>query len=301
MNLLFRFVRLDPGDSLDQEAIKRALREIAIERVGGLLELLPVKQALNVAGDRVRGHDQGRVERVDVFAGDGALGVADQGRDRHLGEAEIVADAREAVSQDVGRDIGERRVLEDLLPVVRETAERVVVAIAGEDICAGGCLPTRFEKLDNRQADRTDRGALLAVDQPQAAPIGICFGPHQADHFAPAAASQRDLTNDIHGRRVLLIFLGCAQHLAQRPILRFREPAGADVVLRLPQAVGRIGGDDASFDRIGEDAAEEPDGSRGRSGAAADDRLAAQLLRLDGNSRLAGHDVLQDLVDVGLG
>jgi len=32
--------------------------------------------------------------------------------------------------------------------------------------------------------------------------------------------------------------------------------------------VGRIGGDDASFDRIGEDAAEEPDGSRGRSGAA---------------------------------
>jgi len=79
--------------------------------------------------------------------------VADQGCDRHLREAEIVADAREAVPQDVGRDVRERRALEYLLPVVWETAERVVVAVAGEDICAGGCLPTRFKELDNGQSD----------------------------------------------------------------------------------------------------------------------------------------------------
>jgi hypothetical protein len=44
----------------------RALR-IAIQRVGGLLELDTVKEPLNVAGDRVRGHDKGRVKRMDVL------------------------------------------------------------------------------------------------------------------------------------------------------------------------------------------------------------------------------------------
>ena len=99
-----------------------------------MLEFLPVERALNVASDRVCSHDEGRVERVDIFAGDGTFGVADQRRDRHLGEAEIVADARKTMSQDVARDIRERRALEDLLPMVRETAERIVVALAGEDI-----------------------------------------------------------------------------------------------------------------------------------------------------------------------
>lgn len=195
----------------------------------------------------------------------------------------------------------ERRALKDLLPMVRETAERIVVAVAVEDIRAGCCIPTCLEELDNGQADRADRRPLLAVDQPQATPVCIRFGPHQADHLAAAAAGQCDLTNDLHRRRVLLLLLSCAQHLTQRPVLRFREPAGADVVLRLPQAMGRIDRYDTGLDGVGENAAKEPDRTCRRSSAATDDGLATQLLRLDRHSRLAGHNVLQDLVDVGLG
>jgi hypothetical protein len=49
------------------------------------------------------------------------------------------------------------------------------------------------------------------------------------------------------------------------------------------------------------DAAEKTNRARGRSSAASDDGLAAQLLGLDRNPRLSGHDVLEDLIDVGLG
>jgi hypothetical protein len=42
---------------------------------------------------------------MDVFARHRTLGMADQGRDGHLGKTEIVGDAREAVTQDVRRDI----------------------------------------------------------------------------------------------------------------------------------------------------------------------------------------------------
>ncbi len=45
---------------------------------------------MNVARDRIGGHDQGGVERVDVFAGDGAFRMTDQGRDCHFGKSEIV-------------------------------------------------------------------------------------------------------------------------------------------------------------------------------------------------------------------
>ena len=42
-------------------------------------------------------------------------------------------------------------------------------------------------------------------------------------------------------------------------------------------------------------------GTRGRSRATFDDGLSAQLLGLDRNPRLAGHDVFEHFVDVGLG
>src|SRR5216684_3508647 len=47
--------------------------------------------------------------------------------------------------------------------------------------------------------------------------------------------------------------------------------------------------------------AEKTHGACGRSSAASDDGLSAQLLGLDRNPCLSGHDVLEDLVDVGLG
>ena len=65
--------------------------------------------------------------------------------------------------------------------------------------------------------------------------------------------------------------------------------------------MGRVAFDDARVDCVGEDTAEKAHGARGRSSAAANDGLSAQLLGLDRNPRLSGHDVLQDLVDVGFG
>src|SRR5438552_1269545 len=65
--------------------------------------------------------------------------------------------------------------------------------------------------------------------------------------------------------------------------------------------MGRIGFNNARFDGVGEDTAEKANGAGGRSSAAANDRLSAQLLGLDRNPRLSGHDVFEDLVNVGLG
>jgi hypothetical protein len=63
----------------------------------------------------------------------------------------------------------------------------------------------------------------------------------------------------------------------------------------------RVTLDDPCLDGVGKNAAEKSNGTRGRSGAASDDGLSAQLLGLDRNPRLSGHDVLEDLIDVGLG
>ena len=65
--------------------------------------------------------------------------------------------------------------------------------------------------------------------------------------------------------------------------------------------MGRVAFDNTRFDGIGKDAAEKTHGARGRSSAASDDGLSAQLLGLDRNPRLSRHDVLEDFVDVGLG
>jgi hypothetical protein len=77
---------------------------------------------------------------------------------------------------------------------------------------------------------------------------------------------------------VLLLLFGRSQHLAQRPVLRFREPARADVVLRLPRAMSRIDRHDAGFDNVGENSTEQPDRSRSRTSASAERRLTVRLL-----------------------
>jgi hypothetical protein len=46
----------------------------------------------------------------------------------------LAGDARAAVAEYVGRHIGKRRVLEELLPMVREASKRVVFVPAGEDV-----------------------------------------------------------------------------------------------------------------------------------------------------------------------
>jgi hypothetical protein len=63
------FLALFLSDGLFQEPCKRGLSGVAVERVGRLLELFAVEQALNITRDGVGGHDEGRVERVDILAG----------------------------------------------------------------------------------------------------------------------------------------------------------------------------------------------------------------------------------------
>ncbi|WP_409241854.1 hypothetical protein [Bradyrhizobium sp. NC92] len=52
---------------LPQKESERRFPKDAVERVGGLFELLALKQSLNVAGDRVGRHDERCIERVDVL------------------------------------------------------------------------------------------------------------------------------------------------------------------------------------------------------------------------------------------
>ena len=51
-----------------QEAHERRFPGASIKRVGSLLEFHPIEQALDVTGDRIRSHEQGCIERVNVFA-----------------------------------------------------------------------------------------------------------------------------------------------------------------------------------------------------------------------------------------
>src|SRR5882757_11570173 len=106
--------------------------------------------------------------------------------------------------------------------MVREAAERVVLALPREDVCAETVGAPSLQIFDDRQPNRTDGVTLLAVFQSQAACLGVGLRPFQADHFATPATGQRDLPNDIHGSGVFLIFSGVAEHPTQYSILRFR-------------------------------------------------------------------------------
>ncbi len=53
-----------------QNLVDCALSGLPIQRVGVPSELYAFKQSLHVAGHSVCGHDQCRIERVDVFARD---------------------------------------------------------------------------------------------------------------------------------------------------------------------------------------------------------------------------------------
>jgi len=53
--------------------------------------------------------------------------------------------------------------------MIRETAERIVVVLAWEDVTAGFDYPSPFQKLQHRQPDGPGGGSLLTFDQTQAA------------------------------------------------------------------------------------------------------------------------------------
>src|SRR6266478_5114659 len=118
--------------------------------------------------------------------------------------------------------IRQRGVLEDVLPLVREAAKRVVLTLPWEDVCADIVGAPSLEIFDNRQADGTDGFSLFTVFQPQTTRLGICLRPFQANHLASLAAGQRKLANDVHDRSVFLLLGGVAEHPTQYSILRLR-------------------------------------------------------------------------------
>src|SRR3546814_17644336 len=91
--------------------------------------------------------DQCGVEGVHIFACYRSLRMANQCGDSDFGEAQVVSDTRKTVPQHVRRHVPELRVLEQLLPALREISDRVVAALAGKDVSAGSLRSLRLQIL----------------------------------------------------------------------------------------------------------------------------------------------------------
>src|SRR5260221_9582921 len=96
--------------------------------------------------------------------------------------------------------------------MVREAAERVVLTLPREDVCADIVGAPSLEIFDDRQPNRTDGFPFLTVLQPQATRLSVGLRPFQADHLASPAAGQRKLANDVHGGGVFLLLGSVAEH-----------------------------------------------------------------------------------------
>lgn len=88
-----------------------------------MFELDAVKQALDIARDCVRGHDKDTVKRMDVFARDRSRRMANEGSNCAFSEAKIIRFASEAVSKNVGGEIGNLGSAKDLVPLVRKASK----------------------------------------------------------------------------------------------------------------------------------------------------------------------------------
>jgi len=82
---------------LAKEAGKRRFPRVAVKSVGGLFEFDGVEKTPDGTGNRVSGHDGRSIEGMDLLARDRPLRVTDEGRDRDLGESEVIGNACEAV------------------------------------------------------------------------------------------------------------------------------------------------------------------------------------------------------------
>lgn len=84
--------------------------------------LSPGHLPVYLVGDLVRRRDQHAIELVDVAGRDGMPGMADHRADGVLGEAQVVADAGEGMTQGVRSDAGQLRLRDDPLHPRRERA-----------------------------------------------------------------------------------------------------------------------------------------------------------------------------------
>src|SRR5882672_1058521 len=136
--------------------------------------------------------------------------------------------------------IRQRGVLEDVLPMAREAAERVILTLTRENVCANIISAPSLEIFDDRQPNGTDGFTLLTVLQSQAARLGVRLRPFQADHLASPATGQRKLANDVRGRSVFPLLGGVAEHPTQNSILRLRQSTLSHVVLWLADVMGWV-------------------------------------------------------------
>ena len=72
---------------LQEHSLHCACSRVTVQRVGFARKFYTIQEALNVARDGVRRHDQRCIDRVDILACDGALCMAEKRRDRRLSEA----------------------------------------------------------------------------------------------------------------------------------------------------------------------------------------------------------------------
>src|SRR5260370_30994962 len=68
--------------------------------------------------------------------------------------------------------------------LLRKAAERIVLALSGEDVCADIVGESSLEILGDGQANGTNGFPFLTVLQPRATRLGVGLGPFQADHLA---------------------------------------------------------------------------------------------------------------------
>jgi hypothetical protein len=147
-----------------------------IERIGRLLILDAVEQALNVTRDRVGGQHQHGVQCVDVFAGHRPFGMAQERGDGDFCEAKVVGNAGEAVTQDVWCDVGKRCAADEFVPMVRKDPKSVVVAMAGEDMGTVGGFTAQLQCLDDWRA-----GSTCLPCYPSAANSCSQYRPHSIE------------------------------------------------------------------------------------------------------------------------
>ena len=272
-----------------------------IEGIGVPPEFHPFEQRLHVPRHRVGGHDQGGVKCVDVLARARTHGESDQRSDGDLGEAEVVGDAGEAVPQDVGCHIPERRVGEELLPALRKVSNGVVLTLAGEDIGSIALQACGLKVIDDRKADLSLRCAFFAVLQSKATASNVALTPTQADDLAAPTTGQGNKAEDFGVNTVLAVMLHVLEKATQRPILCFAQPTVPNLVSRFLETMRRVLINNPRLNRLGENASEKTHGPDGSAAAATHDRLTAQFLRLHHNARFLGDDVLHQIVDVRLG
>lgn len=143
---------------------------------------------------------------MDVLARDRPFGVPDESRDRNLGESEVVRNACEAVPQYMRCDIGERRIAEDLLPMIGETAERVIGALAWEEVSAGSGEPlrSRYSTTGNPMA-RVEAPSLLSARRRKLASISASIHLSLIT-LRTATSRESNLADDI-SRHLVSIFL----------------------------------------------------------------------------------------------